>query len=336
MYLGVLYICANYNCIFLLAIYCFYMGIRYTTGNSIQPNCSTRCTCHDGQFECSSQRCLIDGPTCYAWGDPHYRTFDGRSFDFQGDCEYILSKPCDSDQFIITGLNTAINEFVSVTRAVRVIVGEMEIYFTGGTIRINGELQDNNGDGILFRSRSLDIYRTSGHPHILLSVGVRVYWDGSQRVDITASSNWQGRLCGLCGNYNNNPIDDYVLSNGSLTTSTDELGKSWIRGYTAPNCGQLQSSPGCTEREISMAQLRCNELTNIIFRVCNSAVDPAPFIEGCMLDYCLCSIDDKEDCYCNSLSSYATACASNGIVISNWRNFSCRKYNWWKCTHTHD
>lgn len=43
--------------------------------------------------------CLPRPASCMAFGDPHYRTFDGRLLHFQGSCSYVLAKDCRGGTF---------------------------------------------------------------------------------------------------------------------------------------------------------------------------------------------------------------------------------------------
>lgn len=50
------------------------------------------------------------GARCSAIGDPHYQTFDGKKYDFMGQCTYYLVK---TDNFSIEAENVACTGSIS-------------------------------------------------------------------------------------------------------------------------------------------------------------------------------------------------------------------------------
>lgn len=82
-----------------------------------------KCLVENGEAVCVPEYTGI----CWAWGDPHYHTFDNYNYNFQGTCRYIISKTCgDLDglvPFSITEKNdNRGNRAVSFVRDVEVSV----------------------------------------------------------------------------------------------------------------------------------------------------------------------------------------------------------------------
>lgn len=59
---------------------------------------------------------------------------------------------------------------------------------------------------------------------------VRVIYSTSEEVTVIPDSSLANKLCGACGNNNDDPKDDMKTANGKVTKKVSEVAGSWSAG----------------------------------------------------------------------------------------------------------
>ncbi|XP_063970830.1 kielin/chordin-like protein [Lytechinus pictus] len=319
---------------------CTYQGIIYQSGDMwLRDECTT-CECVAGEVQCRTQRCqvmncaadetpvvnpgeccprcILRPATCIAFGDPHYRTFDGKLIHFQGACRYIMTMDCENQDFIVEVTNDDRNMgAVSWTQEVTVIVDGNEVNLgQSGIVQVNNEvvtLPYLMQPFIYIEKRATTFY-------VNTNSGVSVLWDGSSYVEVSVPGTYARKTCGLCGNFNGYPQDDLRTRSGQLANSVAVFGNSW-KVSDQDGCDVKDTDP-CTEAGFharKLANIKCAVLKSHRFTACHSKVPPEQYYAACVYDLCACGSSDT--CLCDAVAAYAAECRQEGIHL-NWRSSS--------------
>ena len=60
----------------------------------------------------------------------------------------------------------------------------------------------------------IDIRRIKRYIFVYTYDGITVKWDGESYVSVSLPEHYKNKVCGLCGNYNGDPKDEFILPNG--------------------------------------------------------------------------------------------------------------------------
>ncbi|XP_076156228.1 IgGFc-binding protein-like [Alosa pseudoharengus] len=329
-------------------------GCQHTNGQYYQPgeewytsNCELKCRCNPPSVSCSdgecprSQDCSVQGgllgcypnaectSTCVATGDPHYTTFDKQKYDFMGNCTYLMSKPCNTTglphyEVHVSNENRNKNQRVSYASAVHVYVRGMTIYvLKGGTVRING----TNVNLPVNPAADVSVYKSGKHYTVAMSFGVTVRYDGNNFMDIKVIAAYKEKLCGLCGDYDGNPKDDFRTPTGKLVTKPNDFGNSW---NSDPECIKSPDVPvpGCTpdKQDTYEKPALCGFIleSNGPFTMCHPKVNPNSYFKDCMFD--VCELDGLHSALCEAIEAYVNECQDRGVTIGSWRNSTFCRY----------
>ncbi|NWW78947.1 FCGBP protein, partial [Climacteris rufus] len=157
---------------------------------------------------------------------------------------------------------------------------------------------------------------------ITTDTGVTVTFNWHSYARVIIPNTYAGAVCGLCGNANGDPRDDFITRDGHHTDNETRLGDSWKVGDVA-GC-----SPGCSEgcQVCSNTQKRnyqgdkyCGLLGKKRgpFVTCHDVINPTPYLDDCLFDTCL--YEGHQDTVCQAISAYVAACQSQGVAVGPWR-----------------
>ncbi|TRY85791.1 hypothetical protein DNTS_014593 [Danionella cerebrum] len=273
---------------------CLWKGKEYYPGDRVSSPCH-QCVCQHGMFQCEFRPCPS---MCTVYGDRHYRTFDGFLFDYISVCKVYLVKSSVDTTVTVTAENIDCFESGVICRkSLHISVGRSFVVFDDDTGKPNPSSVIDRQRVYIWHAG----YFTIVH---MLGEDLTVVWDRKTTVHIQAGPRWQGKLAGLCGNFDQK---------------------------TCVNSPDVRHPCNLNPLREPFAKRQCGILLSEVFQVCHPVVDVTWFYMNCLVDTCACNRGGDCECFCTSVAVYAQRCCQKGITI-DWRSpsicpYDCEYYN---------
>ncbi|XP_014817737.1 PREDICTED: otogelin [Calidris pugnax] len=300
---------------------CSWKGKEYFPGDKVISSCHT-CVCQHGSFQCTFHPCPS---MCTAYGDRHYRTFDGLTFDFVGTCKVYLVKGTSSTSIsvIIENIN-CFNTGIICRKNIFINVGKSFLIFDDETG--NPSLSSYIDEQQKMQLWKAGFFTVVHFPH----EHITVLWDQRTTVHVQMGHQWQGELTGLCGNFDLKTVNELRTPDNFELTNSQEFGNSW----TAVECvdsSDIRNPCGLNPLREPFAKKECGILLSEAFEACHPVIDVTWFYSNCLTDTCGCNQGGDCECFCTSVSAYAHQCCQHGVAV-DWRSprvcpYDCEYFN---------
>ncbi|XP_052318433.1 mucin-5AC-like isoform X12 [Oncorhynchus keta] len=291
---------------------CSHNGATYQAGETLKVDCNT-CICKDRQWQCTTHLC--DG-VCAIYGEGHYITFDEKRFNFNGNCEYTLIQDyCGntngSGSFRVLTENVPCGtKGTTCSKTIKLFLGTSELILADGTAQVVRSTPEEQ-----FPKQ---ISLLGNYLVIEVKSGLILMWDKKTSLFIKLSPQYQGQVCGLCGNYDGNANNDFTTRAQATVVDPVEFGNSWKVSSSCPSVSAVVHPCASNPYRASWAQKQCSIINSDVFAACQNQVDPSPYYDACVRDSCACDSGGDCECFCTAVAAYAKACNEAGACVA-WR-----------------
>ncbi|XP_066043066.1 mucin-5B-like [Chamaea fasciata] len=293
---------------------CIHNEAMYQPGEKINFDCNT-CVCKNRKWECTKDQCL---GTCAVYGDGHYNTFDDKRFSFNGNCEYTLVQDHCGKSGTVNGTFRVVTENIpcgntgtTCSKSIKVFLESYELIL--GEERVSVVKRGQN-DEVPYTVRYMGMYLV-----VETKSGLILMWDKKTSMFIKLSPGFKGQVCGLCGNYDGNSINDFTTRSQSVVENVLEFGNSWKVSSTCPDAASVKDPCSTNPYRKSWSEKQCSIINSNVFAACHSQVEPAKYYQACVTDACACDTGGDCDCFCTAVAAYAQACSEVGVCVA-WRS----------------
>ncbi|XP_074257981.1 mucin-2 [Saimiri boliviensis] len=255
---------------------------------------------------------------CSAWGDFHYKTFDGDVFRFPGLCDYNFASDCKgSYKEFAVHLKRGPGQAGAPPRVESILltIKDDTIYLTRHLAVLNGAVVSapHYSPGLL-------IEKSDAYTKVYSRAGLALLWNREDAVMLELDSKFRNHTCGLCGDYNGLQSYSEFLSDGVLFSAL-EFGNMQKINQPDVECEDPEEEPApasCAEHRAECERL----LTAEAFADCQDRVPLEPYLRACQQDRCHCSGGDGDACVCSTVAEFSRQCSHAGGRPGNWRTAS--------------
>ncbi|XP_077594648.1 uncharacterized protein LOC144211353 [Stigmatopora nigra] len=302
---------------------CMHHGMPYQPGQSYSKACET-CTCNQGEWRCHDTECP---GVCSVLGGSHISTYDDKTYTFHGDCSYVLTKMNGTFTVLADLVKCEKSDKSTCLTALTLLLPQSTMI----TVDSSGQVLVNKLTSRLpFFMDDVTIFSPSTFYiviHTIYGLHLEIQLVPIMQVYIKASLPHQGKLQGLCGDFNDVEVNDFRARSGMIESTASAFANSWKTKGGCPDVGNSLGDPCLlsVDKE-KYANHWCDMLINTtgVFSKCHSEINPEDYRAACIYD--TCSAENSLDSMCAAMSSYVYACAAAGVSLTGWRDVVCGKY----------
>lgn len=175
--------------------------------------------------------CQVKRGHCSVSHDAHFTSFDGMSGAIAALGAFEVASLCDETAKLWFRVVVDVR---LCSKGASPSVATVYVFFKDTTVTVNSQhVTWINGRKVSLPSKAtseVSVQIADRSVIIERASAVRVTYSISKEVTVIIDSSLSGKMCGACGNFNNNSKDDLTTADGKTTTEVSVVVGSWSAG----------------------------------------------------------------------------------------------------------